>query len=227
MMVKAISTQGVKYAGSKLKLIPYIVELMDSLDGVQHVLDGFSGTTRVSQAFAQLGYNTTANDISAWSFDPELKEALLEHRPGYVLMHCKGRPADMQRAPQYQNVVDEVYAFLERKLDELVRGGFPEKHVLIDPGIGFGKNLKHNLKLLAQIEKFQALGRPLLIGISYKSFLGEISGAPLNERGALSATASALLAARGVWAHRVHDVRETRQALELTRALNGPEASCL
>mgnify|MGYP000901254976 FL=1 len=67
MMVKAITTQGVKYAGSKLKLIPYIVELMDSLDGVQHVLDGFSGTTRVSQSFAQLGYNTTANDISAWS----------------------------------------------------------------------------------------------------------------------------------------------------------------
>ncbi|MBP1664312.1 MAG: Site-specific DNA-methyltransferase (adenine-specific), partial [Bacteroidetes bacterium] len=67
MMVKAISTQGVKYAGSKLKLIPYIVELMVGLEGVQNVLDGFSGTTRVSQAFAQLGYNTTANDISAWS----------------------------------------------------------------------------------------------------------------------------------------------------------------
>lgn len=160
------------------------------------------------------------NDISAWSFDPELKEALLEHRPGYVLMHCQGRPANMQSAPHYQNVVDEVYAFLEQKLDELVRGGFSEEQVLIDPGIGFGKNFKHNLNLLEHIERFQTLGRPVLVGISYKSFLGQISAAPLEERGPLSATASALLATRGVWAHRVHDVRETRQALELAQALD-------
>lgn len=160
------------------------------------------------------------NDISAWSFEPELKDVILEHKPGYVLMHCRGRPADMQQKPRYHNVVDEVFAFFEQKLDELARGAFPEEHILLDPGIGFGKTLEHNLALLQNIERFYALGRPLLLGLSYKSFLGEITGALLGERCLASATASALLAARGVWAHRVHDVRETKQALELARAIS-------
>ncbi len=159
------------------------------------------------------------NDISAWSFEPELKEALLEHQPGYVLMHCQGRPADMQKKPRYGNVVDEVYAFLEHKLDELVRGGFPEERVLVDPGIGFGKKLEHNLALLKHIELFHTLGRPILVGVSYKSFLGDLTGAPLAERGGPTLAASALLAARGVWAHRVHDVSAVRQALQLTHNL--------
>ena len=159
------------------------------------------------------------NDISAWSFEPELKEVLLEHKPGYVLMHCQKRPADMQKNPHYTDVVDEVYAFLERKLEELVQGGFPEDHVLIDPGIGFGKTLEHNLALLKHIERFYTLGRPVLIGISYKSFLGDLAGATLDERGPLTMTATALLAARGVWAHRVHDVCAASQALQLVQAL--------
>ena len=162
---------------------------------------------------------TIINDISAWSFEPELKEVLLEHKPGYVLMHCPKRPADMQKNPHYADVTDEVYAFLEGKLEELVQGGFPEEHVLIDPGIGFGKKLEHNLALLKHIERFYALGRPVLIGISYKSFLGDLTGVPLDDRGSLTMAATALLAARGVWAHRVHDVRAARQALQLAQGL--------
>lgn len=160
------------------------------------------------------------NDISAWSFEPELKEVILEHKPGYVLMHCQGRPAEMQQKPRYHNVVDEVFTFFEQKLEELARGAFPEERILIDPGIGFGKSLEHNLALLQNIERFYALGRPLLLGLSYKSFLGEITGAPLGERGPASIAASALLAARGAWAHRVHEVRETKQALELAWAIS-------
>ncbi len=160
------------------------------------------------------------NDISAWSFEPALKEVILEHKPGYVLMHCRGRPADMQQRPRYHNVMDEVFAFFEQKLEELAQGAFPEEQVLLDPGIGFGKTLEHNLALLQNIERFHALGRPLLLGLSYKSFLGEITGATLGERGPASSAASALLAARGVWAHRVHDVLETKQALELARAIS-------
>ena len=166
------------------------------------------------------------NDISAWAFEPELKEIILEHRPGYVLMHCQGRPADMQDDPHYTDVVEEVYAFLARKLEELVRSGFPEDRVVIDPGIGFGKTLEHNLALLKNIERFHTLGRPLLIGISYKSFLGGLTGAPLGQRGGLTMSASALLAGRGVWAHRVHDVAAVRQALQLARSLAGEAQLC-
>ncbi len=155
------------------------------------------------------------NDISAWSFEPELKEVLLEHKPGYVLMHCQGNPQDMQTKPHYYNVVEEVYAFLEGKLEELVKAGFPEDRVVIDPGIGFGKNLDHNLDLLGNIERFYALGRPVLLGISYKSFMGHLLDVPVGERGPLTQTASALMAERGVWAHRVHDVREVMLALHL------------
>ncbi len=162
---------------------------------------------------------TIINDISAWSFEPELKEVLLEHKPGYVLMHCPTRPADMQKNPHYADVVDEVYAFLERKLEELVRGGFPEDHALIDPGIGFGKKLEHNLALLKHIERFYTLGLPVLVGLSYKSFFGDLAGAPLEERGPLTMTATALMGARGVWAHRVHDVRAAGQALQLAHGL--------
>lgn len=166
------------------------------------------------------------NDISAWSFEPELKEIILEHRPGYVLMHCRGRPADMQADPRYGDVVEDVYAFLARKLEELVRTGFPEDRVVIDPGIGFGKTLEHNLALLKNIERFQALGRPMLVGISYKSFLGALTGAPLGQRGGLTMAASALLSQRGVWAHRIHDAAAVRQALQLAHSLAGESRSC-
>ncbi len=159
------------------------------------------------------------NDISAWSFDPELKEALLEHKPGYVLMHCQGQPDNMQTNPQYNNVLEEVYAFLDRKLEELVRAGFPEERVVIDPGIGFGKKLEHNLTLLKHIDRFYSLGRPVLVGISYKSFLGGLTGAALERRGGLTLAASALLAQRGVWAHRVHDVTAVKEALQLAHSL--------
>lgn len=159
------------------------------------------------------------NDISAWSFEPELKEVLLEHRPGYVLMHCQGQPANMQAAPSYAHVVEEVYAFLNHKLEELIGAGFPEERVVIDPGIGFGKNLEHNLALLRSLDRFATLGRPLLLGISYKSFLGDLTGTPLDARGPLSMAASALLAQRGAWAHRVHDVTATKQALQLAYSL--------
>lgn len=161
------------------------------------------------------------NDISAWDFEPELKEVILERQPGYVLMHCLGRPQNMQSRPHYHNVVDQVYAFLENKLEELVRGGLPEDRVVLDPGIGFGKNLAHNLELLRQIERFYSLGRPVLLGLSYKSFLGDLLGVPVGERGPLTQTAAALMAERGVWAHRVHEVREVWQALRLGADIAG------
>ncbi len=159
------------------------------------------------------------NDVSGCRFDPELADVLAQYKPGYVLMHAQGSPESMQQDPRYDNVVDEVRRFFEHRMDTLARSGLPEEHVVLDPGIGFGKRLEHNLELLRNIEVFQELGRPILVGVSNKSLWKGLLGLGLEERGTVSQVATALLAARGVRIHRVHDVRATAQALLVERAL--------
>lgn len=161
------------------------------------------------------------NDISACAWEPRLAELVAARRPGYVLMHCQGRPGHMQDAPRYADVVDEVMAFFERRMAALVRAGLPETNIVLDPGIGFGKTLEHNLSLLAGTERLRGLGRPLLLGLSRKSLFGEMFGLPLAERGEVTAVATALMAERGYFHHRVHDVAAARRALALVRAV-GP-----
>ena len=148
-------------------------------------------------------------------------EAVAAHRPGYVLMHCQGRPGTMQDAPAYANVTDEVLAFFEERMDALVRAGLPEEHILLDPGIGFGKRLEHNLALLRGMERLFSLGRPVLLGISQKSMFGDLLGLDRTERGEATDIVTALMAARGVAHHRVHDVASAVQALRLTDACRG------
>lgn len=161
------------------------------------------------------------NDISAFAWEPDMLEAVAAHRPGYVLMHCQGRPGTMQDAPAYANVTDEVLAFFEERMDALVRAGLPEEHILLDPGIGFGKRLEHNLALLRGMERLFSLGRPVLLGISQKSMFGDLLGLDRTERGEATDIVTALMAARGVAHHRVHDVASAVQALRLTDACRG------
>lgn len=159
------------------------------------------------------------NDISAWAFDPELLDVLAQYKPGYVLMHCRGNPLDMQNEPRYGNVVEEVLAFLAERLDLLVKAGLPEERVVLDPGIGFGKTLEHNLAILKNIERFRTLGRPVLIGLSNKSLWGGLLDLPVAERGNATQAATAILAARGASLHRAHDARLTAQTLRVAQAL--------
>lgn len=161
------------------------------------------------------------NDVSACGVDPELTDVLADRKPGYVLMHSQGRPPDMQAAPQYADVCREVHHFFERELNRLVAAGIPEDRIVLDPGIGFGKTMRHNLELLAHMDEFLAFGRPLLVGLSMKSLFGDFLGLPVGERGAATQTASALLWERGVCWHRVHDVGAVRNALRLAAALAG------
>lgn len=161
------------------------------------------------------------NDISACAWEPRLAEVAAAHRPGYVLMHCQGRPGHMQDAPRYADVVDEVLDFFERHMAALVRAGLPETNIVLDPGIGFGKTLAHNLTLLAQTPRLRSLGRPLLLGLSNKSLFGDLFGLDRHERGDVTAVCTALLAERGYLHHRVHDVAAARRALALVRAV-GP-----
>ncbi len=158
------------------------------------------------------------NDISACAFDPALLDVLVQYRPGYVLMHSQGRPETMQRNPQYTDVRREVREFFERNLARLVRAGVPEDRIILDPGIGFGKTLAHNLELLAHPEDWLDLGRPVLMALSMKSVFGGLLSLPPGERGAATVAATALLRARGVFWHRVHQVAAARQGLAVATA---------
>ncbi|MDL2279152.1 dihydropteroate synthase [Desulfovibrio sp. OttesenSCG-928-G11] len=160
------------------------------------------------------------NDISGGLFDPDMDALLGRYKPGYVLCHCPARPAVMQKAPRYKNVLDEVESFFVSRLAALVKAGLPEECVVLDPGIGFGKSPEHNLALLRALPRFTALGRPVYLGLSRKSFLGAVTGLPLEGRGPVTAAAVALTAKLGASVQRVHDVGQAMAALKLTLAMS-------
>ncbi len=159
------------------------------------------------------------NDISAFSWEEKIADLVAEHKPGYALMHAKGRPQSMQDAPHYENVVEEVYAFFEHKMNVLVQKGLPEDHIILDLGIGFGKNLAHNMALLKNIHRFEALGRPILMALSYKSMFGSLLGIEKEDRHSITQVCTTLCAERGIKHHRVHDVLATVQSLTLQTML--------
>lgn len=159
------------------------------------------------------------NDVSACRFDPALLDVVAGRRPGYVLMHSQGEPRRMQLDPRYDDVVDDLLAFFEERLAVLVRAGLPEENVFLDPGIGFGKTLEHNLEILRRIEEFERLGRPLYLGMSNKSLWARLLDLGDAPRVSATQAGTALMAARGVVAHRVHDVALTRQTLAVVLAL--------
>jgi dihydropteroate synthase len=159
------------------------------------------------------------NDISACAFAPELLDTLVEYKPGYVLMHCRGRPADMRHSPRYADVVDEALHFFEKALARLCAAGLAEQNIVLDPGIGFGKRLEDNTALLRGIARLRGLGRPILAGLSMKSLFGDLLGLPLERRGPATQVATALLAVKGVVLHRVHDVPGALEALRLAQTI--------
>jgi len=159
------------------------------------------------------------NDISACRFEPELLEVIAQHRPGYVLMHSLGKPGTMQQNPSYGDVVDDITAFFEERLAILTGAGLPEANIVLDPGIGFGKLLEHNVAILRGVERFGRLGRPVYMGLSNKSVWGMLLGLGPQERQHATAVATALLTARGVLVHRVHEVGLARQAALVAQAM--------
>lgn len=163
------------------------------------------------------------NDVSACRFDPGLLEVVAGQRPGYVLMHCQGAPRTMQADPRYDDVVAEILAFFAERLSVLVRAGLPEENIVLDPGIGFGKTLAHNLAILRRLGEFARLGRPLCLGLSNKSLWGGLLGLPVGERGAATRAAVAVTALRGAAVHRVHEVRQAVETLRVVRALDPDE----
>ncbi|HEV3437369.1 MAG TPA: dihydropteroate synthase [Gemmata sp.] len=160
------------------------------------------------------------NDVAGFR-DPAMIATAAEYRAGVVVMHMQGTPGTMQQKPQYSDVVREVGAFFEERLHALANQGIPPEAVCLDPGIGFGKTLEHNLELLANLEAFARFGRPICLGVSRKGFIGTICGRPLSERMPGSLAVACFAAARGQ-AHvlRVHDVAPTRDAAVLLEAID-------
>jgi dihydropteroate synthase len=163
------------------------------------------------------------NDVTALRGDPELVGVVADTGVYLCLMHMLGEPRTMQDDPRYDDVVDEVKAFLEERLAFAVDAGIPEERVCLDPGIGFGKTVEHNFELVRRLGELTELGRPIVIGFSRKSSLGKILGDPDAKTGPLSASIAAAVAAyeRGATILRVHDVREHVEALKTAEAVAG------
>jgi dihydropteroate synthase len=138
-----------------------------------------------------------------------------------VLMHMLGSPRTMQDDPRYDDVVDEVKAFLAERIEYAMAAGVAEQRIWVDPGIGFGKTLEHNLELLRRLGEIRSLGRPICVGTSRKSFIGKITGRDAHERLGGTIASNVLALANGAEVFRVHDVREVREALAVAEVLLG------
>ena len=159
------------------------------------------------------------NDIAANRTEPQMWEIVAAARAGYVAMHMQGTPQTMQDAPEYTEVVAEVRAFFEERLERFTKAGLNAEQVMFDPGLGFGKTVEHNLALLAGLERFKKMKRPLLVGASRKSFIGRLTEAAVEDRLAGSLACACRAAEAGTAVLRVHDVKETIQALQIWTAI--------
>ncbi len=195
-------------------MLPVIEAL--AADGIGVSVD----TTKAAVAAPAVAAGATVvNDVSAFRFEPELAAITAEAGATCVLMHMLGEPRTMQQDPRYEDVVAEVKAFLEERLAFAIGEGVPEEHVWLDPGIGFGKTAEHNLELLRRLEEIVAIGRPVVIGTSRKSFLGKITGRAEEGRLAGTLASNVMALERGAEVFRVHDVAEVGDALRVAAAV--------
>jgi dihydropteroate synthase len=159
------------------------------------------------------------NDISALRFDPRMAEVIRSHGCSVVLMHMQGTPRDMQASPRYENVVEEILTFLRERVSFAMDKGIPREKIIVDPGIGFGKTLEHNLTILRNIGRFHETGCPVMVGASRKGMIGKLTGAPVEDRAWGTAAITAWCVFRGVEIQRVHDIKAMRQVCAVAEAL--------
>jgi dihydropteroate synthase len=196
-----------------------VVPVLEALDPAVPVSIDTS-KAEVARLALELGAELV-NDVTALRGDPELAEVVAESGAYLCLVHMLGEPRTMQVEPRYEDVVAEVAAFLEERLAFAVAAGISEDRICVDPGFGFGKTVEHNVELLRRLDEIAALGRPVVVGVSRKRFLGRLLGDADATTGPLAAGLAAAVAAyaRGATIFRVHDVRETVEALTVTTAL--------
>jgi dihydropteroate synthase len=185
-------------------------------------------TSKLAVAEAALGAGAAiVNDVTALRAEPELAGLCAERGADVVLMHMLGDPRTMQEDPTYDDVVDDVRAFLAERIDFATAEGIDEERIWVDPGIGFGKTVEHNLELLRRLGELAELGRPIVVGTSRKSFIGKLTGAPVDRRLGGTIASSVLAYANGADVLRVHDVGPVREAQVVAEAILEPRRAAL
>jgi dihydropteroate synthase len=194
--------------------VPVVRALRDA--GAQISVDTMK--LAVAEAAVEAGA-TYVNDVTAFRHEPELAAFVAERGCDCCLMHMLGEPRTMQQDPRYDDVVADVRAFLEERVAFALGEGVREERIMVDPGIGFGKTLEHNLELLRRLDEIVAIGLPVVVGTSRKSFLGRLTGREdPHERVAATLATTVLALERGATVFRVHDVAPTRDALAVATA---------
>jgi dihydropteroate synthase len=207
--------------------VPVVEELRRVLPVVEALAAGSSVPLSIDTNKAEVARRALeagaaiVNDITAMDADPEMARVVAESGAGVVLMHMRGVPKTMQQDPRYDDVVREVYDFLARRIEWAESRGIPRERIVVDPGIGFGKTMVHNLEILRNLRRFDTLECALLIGTSRKKFLGTITGREVGERATASAVSSLAACVAGARVVRVHDVAATVDAIEVWGAVRG------
>jgi dihydropteroate synthase len=213
---------GAEAVGAEIELerVAPVVEALagDAGPGVPVSID----TSKAAVAEAALDAGAAiVNDVTALRADPELGPLCADRGCEVVLMHMLGSPRTMQDDPRYDDVVDEVKAFLVARIATALEAGIGEERIWLDPGIGFGKTVEHNLELLRRLGELGELGRPLVIGTSRKRFLGTLTGREVGDRLGGTIASNVLAAAAGADVLRVHEVAPMREALDIAEAILG------
>jgi dihydropteroate synthase len=200
----------------ELRRIAPVVEGLVGTGGAMVSID--TSKRVVAEAALDLGAGMV-NDVTALRADPELGGLCGGRGCRVVLMHMLGTPRTMQEHPSYEDMVDDVKAFLAERIEFSLACGIEEERIWVDPGIGFGKTLGHNLELLRRLDELRALGRPICVGTSRKSFIGKITGREVTDRLGGTIASNVLALMRGAEVFRVHDVRAVREALQVAEAI--------
>jgi len=164
------------------------------------------------------------NDVTGFQGDPDMAKVAAEHDVPAVLMHIRGNPKTMQQDTTYDDLLGDITGYLAKSIEIAEQEGMARDGIVIDPGIGFGKDFRQNLEILNRLHEFRSLDRPILVGPSRKSFIGHVTGLPVDQRIFGSAAAVALCAYNGAHIVRVHDVREMRQVIDVADAIRAPDS---
>ena len=197
-----------------------VIPAIESIRSINQTIPVSIDTTKaeVAQKAIAAGANII-NDISALRFDPKMIEVALANNVPVIIMHMKGTPKDMQDEPHYESVVPEIMSFLEERITWAEKKGLARERIIVDPGIGFGKTIRHNLLILKNVAEFKKLGCPVLVGHSRKAFIGKTLDLQADERDSVTASISAYCTAKGVNIIRVHNVRLNAQAIHMAEAI--------
>jgi len=197
------------------RVIPYIRKITHLFD-IPVSIDTYKSKVAISalEEGAQM-----VNDISGLRFDPEMVKVVSSYNVPVVIMHIKGTPRNMQNNPRYESLMDEIISYLDDGIQRAVRAGIDPEKIIVDPGIGFGKTVEHNLFILKRLSELKVLEKPILIGVSRKSFIGKVLGLPVEKRLTGSLAASCVAVMEGARIVRTHDVKETRWAVDLVDAI--------